>query len=537
MDKQDPTPAGDDQQKPGGNDDAPSPLRIRSFLNPSTAPIPSNVSAAPTRSSTPPITVNPAAAGNSSPPSPQPAPAPATAAIPPAANPPAPSPGKPLEPGAPETETGPAATGDGAPDAAGPNAWAKTLILYDRLFPRESPQRKAGPWVVVVGVLIVLLLGKCALSSAGDKISAFTAARAEEKRVQSTGVLVVKSNRPEATIEARLLASADAPEPARGALGQALSNLLPGKYAVTLRAAGWPDARGEVDVPPGQPTEVTINFQGGSLRLDSIPSGATARLGNTVLGRTPLVIPQLPPGENTLTLEYPFWPARTFKTVITADVESTETVRLPHAKLTVESYPAGAAVLLGKRTLGATPLVMEHAPAGTLKLTLQAKDFPPMELPVTVIDGVEAKIRPILGSVFPLLDPAELLRAVWLPDDSPVTRVTTGLYKPRNDVVKNLRREWLYNGWLHKIYRITGPIKVHDAAGARVEFAEQKSELARYRVVARLKPGAQPGKPAPKDTTLTVYGRLTAVDEPAWPGRVITLELTEADFLPDEGVK
>jgi len=522
MDKPQPSPAGDEPSRTNGSDASASPLRMRSFLNQSTNSTPVNTPAAP---------VNPPAGEkNSPPPAGQPAPAPA-------AKVPAPSAVEPVPPGSPAPDNEPAATGDVTPPADTSDALTKAKAAYDRLFPPESPQRKAGPWVVVGAVLVVLLLGKCALSSAGDKISTFTAARAEEKRVQSTGVLLVKSNRPEATVEARLLASTDAPEPAQGALGQALSNLPPGKYAVTLRAAGWPDALGEVDVPPGQQTEVTINFQGGSLRLDSIPSGATARLGNTVLGRTPVLIPQLPPGENTLTLEYPFWPARTFKTAITADVESSETVRLPHAKLTVESYPAGAIVLLGKRTLGTTPLVLEHAPAGTLKLTLQAKDFPPLELPVTVSDGVEARVRPILGSVFPLLDPAELLRAVWLPDDSQVTRVTTGLYKPRNDVVKNLRREWLYNGWLNKIYRISGPIKVHDAAGARVEFAEQKSELSRYRVVARLKPGAQPTKPALKDTTVTVYGRLTAVDEPAWPGRVITLELTEADFLPDEGAK
>jgi hypothetical protein len=63
--------------------------------------------------------------------------------------------------------------------------------------------------VLVAAVLIVLLVAKCAVSSAGEKISAVTQARAEEKRVRSTGVLLVKSNRPEATVEATRLASTD----------------------------------------------------------------------------------------------------------------------------------------------------------------------------------------------------------------------------------------------------------------------------------------------------------------------------------------
>jgi len=138
-----------------------------------------------------------------------------------------------------------------------------------------------------------------------------------------------------------------------------------------------------------------------------------------------------------------------------------------------------------------------------------------------------------------LLDPAELLRAVWLPDDSRVPRATTGIYRPKNDVVKNIQREWLYNRWQHKIYRYSGPVKSYDPASGQVEFAEQKSELARYRVVVQVKPGTQSPVPLKKDAkdkepvVLAVYGRLTAVEEPAWPSRVITFELTDADFLPE----
>lgn len=529
MDKKEQSPAGADPAKPGGNDAAASPLRMRPFLNPATAPVPANVSAAQPPPRAP---VNPPAPAKDAPSATQPAPA---------ANPSAPSPAKPAEPGAPGTEPAPAATGGSATDAAAPAAWNKAKAAYDRLFPPESPQRKAGPWVVTAAVLIVLLLAKCAVSSAGDKIAAVSHARAEEKRVRTTGVLLVKSNRPEATVEAARLASADDPSTARvnGALGQAMPNLAPGKYAVKLHAEGWPDALGEVDVPPGQQTEATVNFKAGSLRLDSIPSGATVRLGKAVLGKTPLLIPQLPPGENSLSLEYPFWPVRFLKTTITENVEATETVRLPHGKLTVESFPAGATVLQGKRSLGQTPLVLEHAPAGPMKLTLQAKGFPPMEISATVADGGEARVSPALGSVFPMLDPAELLRAVWLPDDSTVNRATTGIYRPKNDVVKNLRREWLYNGWLNKVYRYSGPVKSHDVASGRVEFAEQRSELSRYRVLAQVRPGTKSPLPPRKDAkdkepvVLTLYGHLTAVEEPAWPGRVITLELTEAEFLPD----
>ena len=245
------------------------------------------------------------------------------------------------------------AAGNGAPPAATPAAasvyWAKAKALYDKLFPVGTPRRKFGLATLAALLLIILLLAKCAVSSVGEKISAVSQAHAEAVLVRTTGVLVVKSNRPEATVEATRLASAGGATAASamGALGQSLPGLPPGKYAVTLHADGWSDARAEVDVAAGRQTEVVINFKSGSLRLDSDPAGATVSLAGAVLGKTPLVIPQLPPGECQLSLAYPSWPVMSVKTTITENVESTETVRLPHGKLTVESTPLGATVLLG----------------------------------------------------------------------------------------------------------------------------------------------------------------------------------------------
>jgi hypothetical protein len=427
-----------------------------------------------------------------------------------------------------------------AAPAADAGAFGRAKALYAQVFPAGSPRRRYGPAVLVGLVLVLLLLAQCAISATGRKISEASAARTEAKRVQSTGVLVVKSNRPEATVEARrVVAAGQTPEASvQGPQGGTLSYLSPGKYAVTLHAPGWPDAHGEVDVAPGAQAEATVNFQGGSLRLDSLPTGATVKYGNEVLGKTPLVVPLLPPGELALTLEYPAWPALPFKASIALGQESTASVRLPHGKVILDTSPSGATILQGRTTLGHTPLTLEQVPAGVRKYTVQAKGFPTVEVALTVVDGQDTTYTPALGSFFPALDPAALLREVWIPDDrSKITtgfNSTTGIYRPRNDIVKNIQRETLYNHWLHKPYKFAGVVKSYDAASGRVEFAEQKSELARHRLLAQVTPGTKLAAALTKDTTLAVYGTLTAVEEPAWPGRVITLELTDADFLPDE---
>ncbi len=488
------------------NKDSP-PSRNKPVLNPVNAPV-------PTAKPTPPPAFKPAAA------TPEPTPA--------------------ATPGAPAVKPAKAAA-VAKPDAA-PDAMAKVKAAYDRVFPPESPQRKSGPAIVIVLVIIILLLAKCAVSSAGDKISAVSQARAEEKRIQSTGVLVVKSNRPEATVEAILAAAAGqpAPEAVKGVVGQPLPRMTPGKYAVTLHADGWPDARGTVDVPAGQQTDVTIPFKGGSLRLDSDPTGAAVKLGNTVLGKTPLLIPLLPAGQAALTFEYPSWPAVTLKVTVAENVESAQTTRLPHGKLVIESAPAGAMVQVGGRNFGKTPLTLESFPAGEVKIKVLATDYPALDVKAMVEDHGEAKVSLQLGAYFPALDAEALLRGIWIPDDpnrlAPLDG-TTGPYQPQNGIVKNLNRKRLHQTWLNKRYHFSAIVKSYDSASGKVEFAEQENGFSKYRVTAFLTPDARKDPalavPLAKGATLTLslYGLLTAVEEPRWPSKVIRFDLSGAELL------
>lgn len=383
-------------------------------------------------------------------------------------------------------------------------------------------------------MVIFLLLGKCATSSSTRK-------SVQGPDPKTTGRLVAKSNLSNVTIAATKLAAPGDVTTASfsGTTDQALSGLPPGKYAVTARAEGWPEVREEAVVDAERTTDLMINFKGGSLRLDSDPAGATVRLGAAVLGRTPLVIPQLPPGACQLSLEYPTWPSLLFKTNITEGVESTGSVRFPYGKLTVETSPPGTTVLLGKRVLGQTPLTMEQFPAGTRKLTLQAKDFPPLELPVTLEDHGEVKLHPALGSAFPVLDPAALLRAFWVPDNpdqiAPPNDGVTGPFQSRNGIVKNINRKRLFEAAMNRRFRFNAIIKAYDQASGRIEFTEQQSELSKYRVLAILSPGARndPDLTAQliKGASFVFYGRLTAVEEPRWPSKVIMIELSAAEPL------
>ncbi len=408
------------------------------------------------------------------------------------------------------------------------------LAIYDKLFPVGSPRRRFGPVILAAALLLLVLLGKCALPSPGSS-------RAKGPDPKTTGRLVVKSNLADATITAtRVTSPSDASTASfDGLIGQPLAGLLPGRYTVTARADGWPDTHKVVSVDAGQTTDAAVNFKSGSLRLDSDPTGAAVRQGAAVLGHTPLVIPMLPVGECQLSLEYPAWPVLSFKTAITENVEATATVRLPYGKVTVNTDPPGVMVLMGGKAVGQTPLSIDRFPAGTRKLTLQAKNFPPLVVPVTVEDHGDVTVSPALGSAFPVLDPAALLRNVWVPDDpdriSPPFDGLSGPSKPQNGVIKYLNRKKLYENWLRRRYGFTAIIKSYDRSNGQIEFAEQQCDLSKYRVLAKLSERARndPDLAAQltKGATFSLYGRLSAVEEPRWLSRVITFELSVAEPL------
>ncbi len=469
--------------------------------------------------------------------------APAAAAKPSAPPPPAagtPPPAKPISNRAPEPA--PATVAKPEPEAAPPagrpkDAWSPLDPLLAK-FPPGSAARRFGPiGLAVVAVLILMLaVGTC---------SSKPSRKGGPPDPKKTGRLVIKTNRPDTAAEAVRIADKDSPATdtfrANGA-EPSVAGLPPGKYTLTARSAGWPDLKQEFTVTAGQATEVAVKFKSGSLKLDTDPTGATVRWGETEFGKTPLTIPALPAGEVSLSLVVPTWPAYTYKATVAEDVETAVTARVPHGRLVVDSFPPGAAVQLETRLVGNTPLTLESVPAGVIKVTLRADDFVPVAYNVTVVDNGEARLGPTLASSIPVLEPGGLLTAVWVPDvaDRGISEgfSQTITFRSRNGVIKNLDRKKLHESWLAKRFRFSGTVKAYDRDSGRIEFLDASSENARYRVLAQLAPEARANKDfvasLVKGATVAIFGQLDAVEEPKWPAKQISIEFIGATPQPKQ---
>jgi hypothetical protein len=397
---------------------------------------------------------------------------------------------------------------------------------------------------VIVAVMALLVAGTGGCSKSPEEIKA----EQVKHEAETTGRLVVKSNRTNTVIDAvRIAAAGEAPSVPRkgsvdGVAEQTFNTLPPGKYTITARAEGWPEVTQEATVTAAQTTEVAVTFKSGSLRLESLPVGATVKAGNAILGKTPLTVAQLPPGELKLTIEYPLWPVVPFKTTITEDKETVETVRLPHGRLVLESSPAGATVLFAGRPIGQTPLTIERFQAGAKKLTLQSKDFPPMEVAFTMEDQGEVKLSQILAMGFPEVEFTALLRTVWVDTPPADKEKLSPAFKPfssypsRNGIIKNLDRKKLFENWLGKVFRFSGTVKTYNPETGIIELTEPKSELSKCRVLVLLSAATRSDKDfiaqlAVKAAPVSLYARLDAMEEPEWPAKAITIEFSAAEPL------
>ena len=103
-----------------------------------------------------------------------------------------------------------------------------------------------------------------------------------------------------------------------GVTPTALDGLNPGTYRVVVRSEGWPDQKLLTSLNPGVVGQAKAQFIGGSVKVESEPSGATVTMDGRSLGVTPLPLQSLPPGLKSLRVSKDGYSAKTLETTVEA---------------------------------------------------------------------------------------------------------------------------------------------------------------------------------------------------------------------------
>jgi hypothetical protein len=171
--------------------------------------------------------------------------------------------------------------------------------------------------------------------------------------------------------------------------GQASSSLCPGVpggiggVQPTSIFIVHADRSGPGPVPTGAGT--------GTLRVNSIPSGASIYLDGIAKGVTPKTISGLAPGVYALVLEKEGYGPYEKNVTISAGRPTLVTVTLPplYGSLRIQSSPSGATVLLNGVSEGVTPLIVGDLLPGEYRVTLAKTGYQTVNRTATVTAGRE----------------------------------------------------------------------------------------------------------------------------------------------------
>lgn len=147
----------------------------------------------------------------------------------------------------------------------------------------------------------------------------------------------------------------------------------------------------------------------GSIRLVSIPKGASVYIGGEKKGETPLVVSGLTPGAASVRLEmagYDSWKktlqvkkgkvTNSGKIILTPAVVHTGSIR-------VTTVPSGATVTIDGKEVGLSPITVKELSVGTHVVNLTLAGYPSWEKKVEVRSGKMVPITRFLKSIMPSL--------------------------------------------------------------------------------------------------------------------------------------
>jgi hypothetical protein len=212
------------------------------------------------------------------------------------------------------------------------------------------------------------------------------------KLERATGAVAVSSSPDQLEFSIRpSMTPADADPLRRGRTPVQLSDLPTGEYVVQFSRPGWPERTERVTIERGTTASVATTFQGGTVRINSSPTGATVIQGGLLLGRTPLIVTDVPPRDVTYELRVPgYEPLK-----VGGNVVDGRQLELNGALLHLDRLASVAEVLTPPRLYFAAPLDLGRVPRSTPPfITISFVVLPngsPHE--VKVLDPVDKKIE------------------------------------------------------------------------------------------------------------------------------------------------
>ncbi len=187
----------------------------------------------------------------------------------------------------------------------------------------------------------------------------------------------------------------------------------PGEHLLAARKPGYEEARITINARAGEriPVEMKLEPLRGLLLVQAQPEGADVEMNGVHYGKTPLLLPNFPLGRHQFRFSAPGYLPKVVEAEVPDRTPVLVRARLDSdaGRLSVETKPVGAQVVLNGADLGQTPFKQPRLPAGQHVLELALAGHHPYREEFTVKPGVEHKVNvtltPLPGSLAVHTDP------------------------------------------------------------------------------------------------------------------------------------
>jgi hypothetical protein len=176
----------------------------------------------------------------------------------------------------------------------------------------------------------------------------------------------------------------------QGKLPMRIEDMPAGIYKLIAHRKGWKFNKELTVIRSGITTNKT-EFQYGSIAVTSDPTGLAISTNGVEIGKTPVTLQEVIPGQYTLT-------ASDDENDLTADVSvapketATHVFIFHYGTVQLSSTPAGATVVRKGKKVGKTPLPLNHIPAGETMVELQLQDYVPTNFQIQAVEGVTTNL-------------------------------------------------------------------------------------------------------------------------------------------------
>ena len=191
-------------------------------------------------------------------------------------------------------------------------------------------------------------------------------------------------------------------ETTRGTTPANLTGLSVGSHTLVLKKSGYSDFQTTISVSPGKTTSITATLitSGGSISINSTPTGATIVLDGTINGITPANLTGISEGSHFLVLKKTGY--SDYQAAVTVNSGKTTNVSanlsVATGSINIKSTPSGATIVLDGTAKGTTPINLRGIAVGSHTLVLKKSGYNDYSTNVTVVPGQTTTISAFLSA-------------------------------------------------------------------------------------------------------------------------------------------